>query len=174
MSYYTELVSLASIHKTVRQRVQSELDNPPRYATEGVAMFVALIAIRESGTVCFKSKGHPFWSDYDIDDEDGLFEALNAPWCDPEEIASWLAPYATKGSSLIFHSLELDGNDFAFEFDGKGRFRCLELRPISGWKKPLELPILSLPEKKAKTSKRRIKDAKRVLRIIAKDAEPHT
>ena len=101
-----------------------------------------------------------------MDDEDGLLDALNAPWSDPDEIASWLAQYATAGSRLIYHSLELDGLDFAFEFDGNGKSRYLEYRPVQNWKKPLPLAVSPPPVQKSKTRKKRLKDAKACLKMI--------
>jgi hypothetical protein len=104
MSYYIELVLLAKVRKDRQRQIKSELDHPPRYDAGGLATFVGLLAMRDGGTLCFKSKGHPFWSDYDVDDEDGLLDALNAPWSDTEEIASWIAQYVTSSSRIIFHS----------------------------------------------------------------------
>lgn len=166
MSYYTELVLLAKARKDKHKQIKAELENPHNYEAAGLAMFVALLEMRDSGSLCFKSKGHPFWSDYDVDDEDGLLDALNAPWCDPDEIASWLAQFVTPDSRILYHSLELDGLDFAFEFDGNGKFRYLEYRPVQNWKKPLLLAVAPPPVQKSKTRQKRLKDAKASLKMI--------
>ena len=172
MSYYTELVLLAKVRKDRQRQIKDEIDHPSGYDAGGLATFVALLAMRDSGTLCFKSKGHPFWSDYDVDDEDGLLYALNAPWSDTEEIASWLAQYVTASSRIIFHSLELDGSDFCYNFDGKGKFCYMEYKPVGSWQKPLPLSISPAPVQKRKTRQKRLKDAKSALKIIEKD-NPH-
>jgi hypothetical protein len=169
MSYYTELVLLANVRKDRQKQIEAELNHPPRYEADGLATFVALLAMRESGTLCFKSKGHPFWSDYDIDDEDGLLDALNAPWSDTDEIASWLARYVTSSSSIIIHSLELDGRDFCYKFDGKGKFCYMEYRPVKGWRKPIPLAVTQPPIQKSKTRVKRLKDAKDILKSFDKE-----
>jgi hypothetical protein len=166
MSYYTELVLLAKVRRDRQRQIKAEIDHPPRYNAGGLATFVALLAMRDGGTLCFKSKGHPFWSDYDVDDEDGLLDALNAPWSDTDEIASWLAQYVTSSSRIIFHSLELDGTDFSYEFDGKEKFRYMEYRPVRGWRKPLALSISPAPLQKHKTQQKKLKDAKSALKMI--------
>ena len=169
MSYYIELVLLAKVRKDRQRQIKTELDHPPRYDSGGLAAFVALLAMRDGGSLCFKSKGHPFWSDYDVDDEDGLLDALNAPWSNTEEIASWLAHYVTASSRIIFHSLELDGADFCYNFDGKGKFCYMEYRPVGSWRNPLTLSISPAPVQKRKTRQKRLKDAKSALKIIEKN-----
>jgi hypothetical protein len=166
MSYYIELVLLAKVRKDRQRQIKAELDHPPRYDAGGLAAFVALLAMRDSGSLCFKSRGHPFWSDYDVDDEDGLLDALNAPWSNTEEIASWLAHYVTASSRIIFHSLELDGADFCYNFDGKGKFCYMEYRPARSWQKPLALSISPAPVQKRKTRQKRLKDTKSALKMI--------
>ena len=171
MSYYIELVLLAKVRKDRQKQIKAELDHPPIYDAGGLASFVALLTMRDGGTLCFKSKGHPFWSDYDVDDEDGLLDALNAPWSDTEEIASWLARYVSSSSSIIFHSLELDGMDFSYNFDGKGKFRYMEYRPVRGWRNPLILTVSSPPVQKSKTRLKRLKDAKNCLKVIEQESQ---
>ena len=172
MSYYIELVLLAKVRKDLQRQIKSEINHPPKYDADSLATFLGLLAMRDGGTLCFKSKGHPFWSDYDVDDEDGLLDALNAPWSDTEVIASWLAQYVTASSRIIFHSLELDGSDFCYKFDGKGKFCYMEYKAVGSWQKPLPLSISPAPVQKRKTRQKRLKDVKSTLKMIEKD-NPH-
>jgi hypothetical protein len=55
MSYYTELVLLAKVRKDRKRQIKDEIDHLPRYDAGGLATFVALLAMRDSGTLCFKS-----------------------------------------------------------------------------------------------------------------------
>jgi len=170
MSYYLELVSLASIKERYIKRVSEELNNIPPYESGGLRMFLSVVALRYN-LIRFRSTGHPFWSDYDVDEEDGYLDALNAPWYDPECIAQWLAQYAEDDSSILFHSLELNGSDFAYQFDGKGKFRYMELRPVGAWK-TAKAPKPDVPvPKKEKTRKKRIKEVKRLTPLIAAQAK---
>ena len=136
MSFQTELLLMAGIRKEKLQEVHAELADPLKYKSEGLGMFLSLLAVTCVNTFHFKASGHPFDSEYCEDDED-LVQALKAPWCDPDDIAAWMARYANRRSRIQFHSLEADGLEFGYEFDGKGHYRCLELRPLTKrWKSP--------------------------------------
>jgi len=163
VSYYVELISLASIKKESIKRVREELACIPPYESDGLRMLLSVLAIREDGYVCFQSTGHPFWSDNALDEEDGFVDSLNAPWRDVENIAQWLALHANKDSKIIFHSLEMDGVDFAYIFDGEGRYRYLEYRPVEKWKTAKQQKIVLPAPKRERTRKERIKDVKQHL-----------
>ena len=153
MSYYTEILILAGIRKDKLEEVQSELADPLKYDSDGLSMFLSLVAIAGESSFQFKASEHPFESEYCEDDED-FVGALKAPWSEPEDIAGWLARYADRDSRLHFHSLEADGLDFAYVFDGKGRFRDLELRPVGSWKKIERLNLKKKPKPLRKRSKK--------------------
>jgi hypothetical protein len=175
MGYYTELVILASVRKDKAKKFKEEIANPPAYKADGILMFIALLQLlpvgKDGGLLAFKSRGHPFWSDYDVDEEYGTVEALIATWHDPTKIAQWLSPFVTKNSQIIFHSIELDGGDFAFDFDGKGKYRYLEFRPTSGWRSPKALKLSPPPKTKAKARVEKLKDLKRSNKILDKKKE---
>jgi hypothetical protein len=177
MSYYTELVILASVRKERVKKFKEEIANPPSYQAVGLQMFIDLLQLlpvgEDGGIIKFRSTGHAFWSDYDIDEEFGTLDTLNATWCDSDEIAQWLAPFVTKDSQIIYHSLELDGGDFAYDFDGKGKYRYLEYQPTAGWKTPRSLKISPPPKKKTKDRLEKLKEVKRINKILDKEKEHH-
>jgi hypothetical protein len=67
-----------------------------------------------------------------------------------------MARYANNDSRMISHSLEANGLDFGYEFDGKGRYRYLELRPITRWQKGA-MPTTAPPPKEKKLRPRKVK-----------------
>ena len=70
---------------------------------------------------------------YVPDEDDGTVPALYGKWYEAEQIASWLRLHSEKGGRMVLHSAEADGNAWGWEFDGRGKMRALELRPIGKW-----------------------------------------
>ena len=70
---------------------------------------------------------------YEPDEEDNTVPALYGKWYEAEAIADWIKQYSEKGGRIVLHSIEGDGAAFGWEFDGRGRMRALELRPVGKW-----------------------------------------
>jgi hypothetical protein len=66
------------------------------------------------------------------EDELGLTPAMQRKSDGSDTIPRWCATHRAHGK-ISFHSLEPDGEAWAYELDGKGRFRQLQLLPASGW-----------------------------------------
>lgn len=154
MAYLSELLLLAGTRRDRRKEALEEIANPPYYKAKWLRTFISMLGMTDNGTFQFKNNGHPFKTGYCEDDE-GLVEAIEAPWGDFEEIASWVAGYADAGSKIHIHSLEADGNDFAYEFDGKGKMRFLAMQPSSGWLDPHILKPGVLPKPSIKSRKKK-------------------
>lgn len=173
MSYYTELVLLACVREDKVKAFKEAQAWPENYEAVGLRMFIDLVQLlpegRSGGALHFRSTGHSFWSDYDVDEDYGTVDALNATWSDTPEIASWLAPFVDEDSRIIFHSLELDGADFAYEFDGNGKYRYLEYRPLSKWSLPAKLNVSPPLKGKKKNRKEKLKEARRIIGLIEKE-----
>lgn len=160
MSYWTEILLQVRIPERKVVEVRRELEQPEKYASHGLRMFLSLAELSSANTLEFKASGHDFDSEYCEDDED-LVQALKAQWCDPDDIAAWIARYARRGNRMLIHSLEANGNEFGYEFDGRGRCRCLLLRPHRGWVAPSPVPTLDqLPRRGKSRLRRRINWAK--------------
>lgn len=142
MSYMTEILLQVRIPKRNLAAVQRDLADPEGYASAGLQLFLSVAAVSSANTIEFRANGHDLDSEYCEDQED-LVLALKAPWRDFDDIAAWLAPHATRGSRLLVHSLEADGNDFGYEFDGRDRCRRLRLSPSGGWLRPIPVPTVA-------------------------------
>jgi len=67
-----------------------------------------------------------------VPDELGLSPAMQGQWDGSDVIPRWCAAHRADGK-ISFHSLEPDGEAWAYELDGKGRFRVLQMQPASEW-----------------------------------------
>ena len=134
------------------EELRCELAASEKYTSYGLRFFLSLVGISCVDTLEFHESGHDFFSEYCGDDE-GLVQALKAPWSEPDAIAAWLARYVRAGGRMTFHSVEGNGNDFAYAFDGRGRCRYLVFKPIEKWFRP-QAPDLVDPPAAAKRSPR--------------------
>lgn len=129
MGYETEITLIASIRKDKIGQARQELADPETSP-------FPLLAISCDNCVQFKPDENYYDSEFDKDEE-GLVPALKAKWRSQDiSFVDWMAQYVTAGSGVYVHSLEVDGEEYGYEFDGKGRYRLLALRPTSGWIKP--------------------------------------
>jgi hypothetical protein len=158
MSYYTEIQLRCRVRKEKLKQVLAEIRHIPPFKESGLREFLCALQVRDPDVLRFKAQGVG-WSDWDVDEEDGLLDALNNSWCDFEQIASWLALNVTEGSQIIIHSLEGDGADFAYEFDGEGNYLYMAYRPVGTWQHAKKLTFARLPTKKEKNRKKKIKAA---------------
>lgn len=154
MSYMTEILLQVRIPKRKVAEVRHELEQSDKYASHGLRLFLSVAGLSSANTLEFRASGHDFDSEYCENDED-LVQALKAPWSDPDDIAAWLACYAGRGDRMLFHSLEAKGNEFGYEFDGKGRCRCLLLQPHKGWVTPPPVQTTDLLPRHGKSLRRR-------------------
>ncbi len=160
MSYMTEILLQVRIPKRKVAEVRHELEQSDKYASNGLRLFLSVAGLSSANTLEFRASGHDFDSEYCEDDED-LVQALKAPWSDPDDIAAWLARYAERGDRMLFHSLEANGNEFGYEFDGNGRCQCLLLQPHGEWVTPSPVSTLdSLPRRGKSQIRRRTNWAK--------------
>ena len=65
--------------------------------------------------------------------EEGTVPASYGKWYEEKQIASWLRLHSEKGGQMVLHSNEGDGEASGWEFDGRGRMRALQLRPVGKW-----------------------------------------
>jgi len=135
MSYYTEILLQVVVPKKKLDAIRKELASPPDYVSDGLRLFVSLVGVTCGPTLEFRASGHDFDSEYCEDDED-FVQALKAPWSEIDDIAAWVAGYASRGDRMIVHSVEADGNDFGYQFDGRGNCRCLLPQPYRQWVTP--------------------------------------
>jgi hypothetical protein len=95
-------------------------------------LFFELAMLDSHGFLTFKGSENDI-DPYVPDEEDGAVPALNGKWYEDERIAAWLRQHCERGGRIILHSREGDGEAWGWEFDGRGRMRALELRPIGKW-----------------------------------------
>ena len=140
MGYYSEILLLTKIKKDKRSEIREEIAATPYYQSSELRFLIDVIKLTPQGYLKFrKDNGDPL-TEYKPD-ANGLLPAATGTWYDVESFASWLAPYAEEGSRIHIHSMEADGRDWAYEFDGKGQIRILELRSSGGYWDPKELKI---------------------------------
>ena len=136
MGYWTRL-HLVDIKIRKDRLAQCKKDLPKtenHKKKDSLSFFMDRLMIDSGGFLCFKTKDEDGDPCYVPDKEDGSVPALDSKWDDPEPIAKWVKRYSENGGSIIFHSLEADGGAWGWVFDGRGRMKELELRPVGRWK----------------------------------------
>ena len=99
--------------------------------TSPLWFFFERATVDSCGFLAFK--GSEDGEDPYVPDEDGTVPALYGKWYEAERIAAWLKQHCEKGGRIVLHSIEADGAAWGWEFDGRGRMRALELRPVGKW-----------------------------------------
>lgn len=101
--------------------------------TAAIVSFLNEVVLSDDGLLRFKPTGT-----YDVPlcpfEEDGTVSALTGTWYESEKIAEWLKLHSEKGGRIVQSSWEGDGAAWGWEFDGRGRLRNLDLRPVGKWR----------------------------------------
>jgi hypothetical protein len=96
-----------------------------------VRFFFDRIVLDPDNFLVFKA-GEEGVDAYEPDDE-GTVPALSGKWYEAADIAAWPRQHCETGGRIVLHSQEGDGTAWGWEFDGRGRMRSLELRPVGKW-----------------------------------------
>lgn len=134
MGYWTtlNLVDLG-FAKSARKAVEADIAAWRKHRNANLRLFLSNVRLGPGCGLEFHfSKGcdkslYPF-----VPDELGLSPAMQGQWDGSDVIPRWCASHRAEGK-ISFHSLEPDGEAWAYELDGKGRFRVLQMQPASEW-----------------------------------------
>jgi hypothetical protein len=111
--------------------VQQALKARKGRARSYVQSFLEQVVIDSEGFLAFKASEDG--CDPYVPDDEGTVPALFGKWYGSGQIARWLRKHSERGGRLIEHSMEGDGAAWGWEFDGRGKMRALDLRPIGKW-----------------------------------------
>ena len=137
MSYWTtlNLVNLG-FPKSARKAVKADIAAWRKRRNADMQVFLSNVRLGPGGGLEFfvpDDCDEDIRSYYPFDEDDlGLTPAMQGKWDGSDIIPRWCASHRADGK-ISFHSLEPDGEAWAYELDGKGNFRVLQLQPASEW-----------------------------------------
>ncbi len=142
--YFLELEQLAVGYQTILHLIDVKIKSESVSIVERVLStrkgrgvrpileFLSLVAVDCDGFLAFRPS-NDYDSPYTPYEEDETVPAVCGKWHEADRIAKWLRHHCQRGGRLIQHSSEGDGLAWGWTFDGRGRMKYMELRPIGKW-----------------------------------------